>query len=64
MASPGAEPASPVVRAQVSVAPQLVDSSRARYRTRVPCIGGQVLTHCTTREGLPCGIHQVCRFGG
>ena len=34
------------------VAPQNVGSSRTRARTRVPCIGRQILNHCTTREVL------------
>ena len=32
------------------VAPWHVGSSRTRARTRVPCIGRQILNHCTTRE--------------
>ena len=32
------------------VAPQDVRSSRTRAQTRVPCIGRQILNHCTTRE--------------
>ena len=32
------------------VAPQLVGSSQTRARTRVPCIGRQILNHCATRE--------------
>ena len=32
------------------VAPRHVGSSRTRERTRVPCIGRQILNHCTTRE--------------
>ena len=28
-----------------------VGSSQTRARTRVPCIGGQILNHCATREG-------------
>ena len=32
--------------------PQHVESSRTRARTRVPCIGRQILNHCTTREAL------------
>ena len=32
------------------VAPQHVGSSRARARTRVPCIGRRILNHCATRE--------------
>ena len=34
------------------VAPQHVGSSRTRARTRVPCIGRQILNHCATREAL------------
>ena len=32
------------------VVPQRVGSSQTRARTRVPCIGRQILNHCTTRE--------------
>ena len=32
------------------VAPQHVGSSWTRARTRVPCIGRQILNHCATRE--------------
>ena len=32
------------------VAPGHVESSQTRARTRVPCIGRQILNHCTTRE--------------
>ena len=32
------------------VAPWNVGSSHTRARTRVPCIGRQILNHCTTRE--------------
>ena len=32
------------------VAPRHVGSSQTRARTRVPCIGRQILNHCTTRE--------------
>ena len=32
------------------VAPRHVGSSQARARTRVPCIGRQILNHCATRE--------------
>ena len=32
------------------VAPWHVGSSQTRARTRVPCIGRQILNHCTTRE--------------
>ena len=34
------------------VAPRHVGSSQTRARTRVPCIGRQVLDHCATREAL------------
>ena len=34
------------------VAPWHVGSSRTRARTRVPCIGRQILNHCATREVL------------
>ena len=34
------------------VAPRHVGSSRTRVRTHVPCIGRQILKHCTTREAL------------
>ena len=34
------------------VAPRHVGSSQTRARTRVPCIGRQVLNHCATREAL------------
>ena len=32
------------------VAPRHVGSSRTRDRTRVPCIGRQILNHCAIRE--------------
>ena len=32
------------------VAPRHVGSSQTGARTRVPCIGRQILNHCTTRE--------------
>ena len=32
------------------VAPRHVGSSQSRARTRVPCIGRQILNHCATRE--------------
>ena len=35
------------------VAPWHVGSSQTRARTRVPCIGRQILNHCTTREAPP-----------
>ena len=34
------------------VAPKRVGSSQTRDRTHVPCIGRQILIHCTTREVL------------
>ena len=34
------------------VAPRHVGSSKTRARTRVPCIGRQILNHCATREAL------------
>ena len=34
------------------VAPRHVGSSQTRARTHVPCIGRQILNHCTTREAL------------
>ena len=34
------------------VAPRHVGSSWTRARTRVPCIGRQILNHCATREAL------------
>ena len=34
------------------VAPRHVGSSQTRARTRVLCIGRQILNHCTTREAL------------
>ena len=34
------------------VAPRHVGSSQTRARTRVPCIGRQILNHCATREAL------------
>ena len=36
------------------VAPQHVGSSWTGARTRVPCIGRQILNHCATREALEC----------
>ena len=40
------------------VAPRHVGSSRIRARTRVPCIGRQILNHCTTREVRACQCLQ------
>ena len=39
------------------VAPRHVGSSRTRARTRVPCIGRQILDHCATREA-PSSLSQ------
>ena len=36
------------------VAPRHVGSSQTRARTHVPCIGRQILNHCTTREAQNC----------
>ena len=36
------------------VAPWHMGSSRTRARTRVPCIGRQILNHCATREAPEC----------
>ena len=38
------------------VAPRHVGSSQTRVRTRVPCIGRQILNHCATREALSVGF--------
>ena len=35
------------------VPPRHVGSSQTRARTRVPCIGRQILNHCATREAPP-----------
>ena len=48
------------------VAPRHVGSSWTRARTRVPCIGRQILNHCTTRE-VPTspflnGVFLMCFF--
>ena len=43
------------------VAPRHVGSNQARARTRVPCIGRQILNHCATREVLPYAFR--CRVG-
>ena len=42
-----------------SVAPWHVGSSQTRARTRVPCIGRQILNHCATREAPPPFLHVV-----
>ena len=38
------------------VAPRYVGSSQTRARTRVPCIGRQILNHCATREAQGCSF--------
>ena len=43
----------------VVVAPRHVGSSRARDRTRVPCIGRRILNHCATREVLQVILIQI-----
>ena len=40
------------------VAPRHVGSSQTRARTRVPCIGRQILNHCATREAQ----EVICSF--
>ena len=35
-----------------AVAPRHVGSSQTRARTRVPCIGRQILNHCATRKPI------------
>ena len=44
------------------VAPRHVGSSQTRARTRVPCIGRQILNHCATREAPVYVVlsHRVC----
>ena len=41
------------------VAPRHVGSSQTRARTRVPCIGRQILNHCATREARCCFLMPV-----
>ena len=48
----GLQSAGSVVVGMGLVVPQHVGSSRTRARTHVPCIGRQILNHCTTREAL------------
>ena len=43
------------------VAPRHVGSSQTRARTRVPCIGRQILNHCATREAL-CLSFFICKM--
>ena len=40
------------------VAPWHVGSSQTRVRTRVPCIGRQILNHCATREAQECLLKE------
>ena len=40
-------------------APRHVGSSQTRARTRVPCIGRQILNHCATREALCLFKHNI-----
>ena len=42
------------------VAPRHVGSSHTRARTRVPCIGRQILNHCATREALLYLYNKSC----
>ena len=42
------------------VAPQHVGSSQTRAQTHVPCIGRQILNHCTTREALTDIYYLLC----
>ena len=48
--STGSRRAGSVILLTGSVAPRHVGSSQTRARTRVPCIGRQILNHCATRE--------------
>ena len=50
--STGSRRAGSVVWLTGPVAPRHVGSSQTRARTRVPCIGRQILNHCATREAL------------
>ena len=43
-------------------APRHVGSSQTRARTRVPCIGRQILNHCATREALSF-LHFIMLLG-
>ena len=44
------------------VAPRHVGSSRTRARTRVPCIGRQILNHCASREAPDLHFFTVFYF--
>ena len=46
------------------VALRHVGSPQTRDRTRVPCIGRQILNHCATRETLTSGFDSVWPVGG
>ena len=48
--STGSRRAGSVIVAQGPFVPWHAGSSQTRARTRVPCIGRQILNHCTTRE--------------
>ena len=48
--STGSRHAGAVVVAHGPSAPRHVGSSQTRARTRVPCIGRRILSHCATRE--------------
>ena len=48
--------------ARTRVAPRHVESSQTRDPACVPCIGRQILTHCTTREFLGCYFRLVFIF--
>ena len=42
------------------VAPRHVGSSQTRARSRVPCIGRQILNHCATREAPDLTFKSSC----
>ena len=44
------------------VAPRHVGSSQTRARTRVPCIGRQILNHCATREAPRWTLLILCKL--
>ena len=41
------------------VAPRHVGSSQTRARTRVPCIGRQIINHCATREARVTAFYSL-----
>ena len=45
------------------VAPRHVGSSQTRARTRVPCIGRQILNHCATKEAQQEDSYPLCHQG-